>query len=322
MLLGAYWRVFELDAVETFGLSKFYSKVIAVSELSMVVPARGCFGFLGPNGAGKTTTMKMLTGLTYPSSGTATVLGYSILTEMGKIRKLIGYMPEFIPHPKGRALDLLISLTDLNHSMDRQSLKAQANDLLEMFDLGAVKNKKVHTFSMGMFKKWLLAATLMGEPDIIFLDEPTANLDPASRAELLDYIKKLGKERTLFINSHVLPEVERVANNIAIINKGKLVIQGTVKKLRETIKETSFTYLVKSDRVKELKEFLESHKAVSNVTLEEEGVKLTTNNPEEVWAALAKAQNELGITVTEFKEVGRSLEDIFLQLIKREEEAS
>jgi ABC-2 type transport system ATP-binding protein len=312
----------ELDAVETFGLSKFYSKVVAVDELSMVVPTRGCFGFLGPNGAGKTTTMKMLTGLTYPSSGTATVLGYSILTEMGKIRKLIGYMPEFIPHPKGRALDLLVSLANLNYSMGTQSLKAQANDLLEMFDLSDVKKKKVHTFSMGMFKKWLLAATLMGEPEILFLDEPTANLDPVSRAELLDYIKKLGKERTIFINSHVLPEVERVANNVAIINRGKLVIQGTVKTLRETIKETNYIYIVKSKRVKELKDFLESQKVVSNIALEEEGIKLTTNNPEEVWTALVKAHNELGVTVTEFKEVGKTLEDIFIQLIKGEEEAS
>lgn len=308
-----------MDAVETFGLSKFYSKVIAVDELSIVVPARGCFGFLGPNGAGKTTTMKMLTGLTYPSGGTATVLGYSILTEMGKIRKLIGYMPEFIPHPKGRALDLLVSLADLNYSVGKQSLKAQANDLLEMLDLGEAKNKKVHTFSMGMFKKWLLAATLMGEPEVLFLDEPTANLDPVSRVELLEYIKKLGKERTIFINSHVLPEVERVANNVVIINKGKLVIQGTVKKLRETLKGANYTYLVKSKRAKELKEFLESHEAASNVTLEEEGIKLTTNNPEEVWAALAKAHNELGVTVTEFREVGKTLEDIFIQLIKGEE---
>ncbi|MEM2135079.1 MAG: ABC transporter ATP-binding protein [Candidatus Jordarchaeaceae archaeon] len=308
--------------MELFGLSKFYPKVVAVDDLSMVVPGRRCFGFLGPNGAGKTTTMKMLTGLTYPSSGTATVLGYSILTEMGKIRKLFGYMPEFIPHPEGRALSLLVSLAGLNCSMGRQSLKAQAKDLLEMFGLGEVKNKKVQTFSMGMFKKWLLAATLMGEPEILFLDEPTANLDPVSRAELLDFIKKLGRERTIFINSHVLPEVERVADNVAIINKGKLVTQGTIKKLKETIRGANYTYIVKSSRVEELRGFLESCKAILNLALEEGNIKLVTNNPEEVWAILAKAYTESGITVTEFKEVGKTLEDVFLQLIRGEEGAS
>nr|MDO8063768.1 ATP-binding cassette domain-containing protein [Candidatus Freyrarchaeum guaymaensis] len=97
-----------MNAVETFGLVKVFPGVTAVDNLNLVVPERGCFGFLGPNGAGKTTTVKMLAGLTYPTDGTATVLGWSILTEISKIRKVVSYMPEFIPKPKGKALDLLV----------------------------------------------------------------------------------------------------------------------------------------------------------------------------------------------------------------------
>lgn len=167
-----------MAAVETFELTKVYPNVAAVDRLNITVPERCCFGFLGPNGAGKTTTIKMLTGLTYPTYGTARILGWSILTEMSKIRKVIGYMPEYSPKPKDRALDLLVSLAELNCSADKASLRRQAKDLLEMFGLWAHRKKKVHTFSMGMFKKWLLAATLIGDPEVVFLDEPTANLDP------------------------------------------------------------------------------------------------------------------------------------------------
>ncbi|MHA1579040.1 MAG: ABC transporter ATP-binding protein, partial [Candidatus Freyarchaeota archaeon] len=309
-----------LNVVETFDLVKVFPGVTAVDNLSLVVPERNCFGFLGPNGAGKTTTVKMLTGLTYPTNGTATVFGWSILTEISKIRKVVGYMPEFIPKPKGKALDLLVSLAGLNSSMDKQSLRAQARDLLEMFDLWEVRNRKVHTFSMGMFKKWLLALTLMGEPEVLFLDEPTANLDPVGRVELLDLIKKLGRERTVFINSHVLPEVERVANNFAIINEGKLVIQGTMKQLKETISGGTYTYVVKCSRPEELRGFLESSEDVSSLALEEGKIKLTTRNPEGVWVTLNKAYNEAGITVTEFREAGQNLEEIFLKLIKADEE--
>ncbi len=309
-----------MAAIETFELTKIYPKVVAVEGLSISVPERCCFGFLGPNGAGKTTTMKMLTGLTYPTYGTARILGWSILTEMGKIRKVIGYLPAYAPKPKGKALDLIVSLASLNCPADKVSLKRHAKDLLEMFGLWEVRNKKVHTFSMGMFKKWLLALTLMGEPEIVLLDEPTANLDPVGRAELLDLIEGLSKERTIFLNSHVLPEVERVADHVAVINEGKLVVQGTVEQLQEMVRGTNYVYTVRTMQVEELKTFLEGSNAVLEIKPKEDGLELITSNPEAVWVELVKAYQEAGIIVTEFKEVRKSMEEIFLKLIMGEEE--
>nr|MDO8075607.1 ABC transporter ATP-binding protein [Candidatus Freyarchaeota archaeon] len=308
-----------MAAVETLQLVKVFNNVVAVNRLSMTVPERSCFGFLGPNGAGKTTTVKILTGLTRPTQGTATVFDMDILTEMDRIRKLIGYMPEIGPKPKEKALDHLVALASINSSLGRRSLMAQAMDLLEILGLWEARNKKIHTFSMGMFKKWLLASALMGEPEILFLDEPTANLDPISKIEILDLIKKFSKERTVFMNSHVLSEVERIADHVAILNRGKLVVQDTVKQLQERISEGGRDFILKSKRKEELKEFLEPSKEVLKVTLEEDGLRIATTNPDALWGLLAKAYYESGITVTEFREISMNLEDVFVKIIKEEE---
>jgi len=170
-----------------------------------------------------------------------------------------------------------------------------------------------------MFKKWLLASALMGEPEILFLDEPTANLDPISKIEILDLIKKFSKERTVFMNSHVLSEVERIADHVAILNRGKLVVQDTVKQLQERISEGGRDFILKSKRKEELKEFLEPSKEVLKLTLEEDGLRIATTNPDALWGLLAKAYYESGITVTEFREISMNLEDVFVKIIKEEE---
>lgn len=143
---------------------------------------------------------------------------------------------------------------------------------------------------------------------------------PIGRTELLELIKDLSRERTVFVNSHILPEVEKIADYVAVINKGQLVAQGTINQLQEMVRGANYVYIVKSRRAKELKEFLEASSAVSKINLEEGGLRLVTSNPEAVWEELAKAYNEAGITVTEFKEVEKTLEDVFFKLIMREEE--
>nr|HDO80620.1 ABC transporter ATP-binding protein [Candidatus Bathyarchaeota archaeon] len=305
-----------LAAIETFELTKVYSRLVAVDGLNMSVPERVCFGFLGPNGAGKTTTMKMLVGLAPPSDGTATVMGWDIRCEMEKVRDVIGYMPEFTPKPKEKALDHLVTLASFNSLRDRRSLKKQAETLLEEFGLWEVRNKKVSSFSMGMFKKWLLANALMGDPEVIFLDEPTANLDPVARVEILEMIRKLGRERTVFLNSHVLPEVERVADHVAVIHKGRLIAQESIRNLRNLVRRKRYVYAVRSDKDEELAEFLQASKAALEVSFSGDGVRVATKSPKMLWFQLNRAFREIGVIVYEFKELSRSLEDVFMALIE------
>lgn len=276
-----------MSAIEVLGLCKNYNRTVAVSDLNMTVPANTCFGFLGPNGAGKTTTMKMLLGLTIPTRGTATVLGYDIIRNIGEIRERVGYLPEFAPKPNERALNFLVMLARVNSPYGRQALKSQAKDALERVGLWEVRNKKVSKFSMGMFRKWLIAQALMGNPELLFLDEPTANLDPMARLDILNLIMKLKKERTVFLNSHVLPEVERVVDQVGIINKGSLVVESTLKQLRSRMKKSKTSYLIVSSNNEGIMRNLEERKVVSDVQLVGEGVKVLTPSREKLWVALA-----------------------------------
>ncbi len=307
-----------MSAIEVLGLSKNYNRTAAVSDLNMTVPANTCFGFLGPNGAGKTTTMKMLVGLTIPTRGSATVLGYDIIKSMNEIRERIGYLPEFAPKPNERALNFLVMLARVNSPYSRATLKSQAKDALEQVELWEIRNKKVSKFSMGMFRKWLIAQALMGNPELLFLDEPTANLDPMARLDILNLITKLKKERTVFLNSHVLPEVERVVDHVGIINKGSLVIESTLKQLRSRMKKSKASYLIVSSNNEGIMKSLEERKVVDNVQLGDEGVRVLTPSREKLWVALTEIYAETGITVTEFKEIGKDLEDIFLSIMEEE----
>ena len=307
-----------MSAIEIFGLSKNYNRTVAVSDLNMTVPVNTCFGFLGPNGAGKTTTVKMLIGLTAPTRGSATVLGYNIIRNMDDIRERIGYLPEYAPKPNKKALNFLVRLARVNSPYDRQTLKGQAKDALEEVGLWEVRNKKVHKFSMGMFKKWLVAQALMGNPELLFLDEPTANLDPKGRVDMLNLITRLKKERTVFLNSHVLPEVERVVDHVGIIDKGKLVIEGTLKQLQSRMKKSKASYLIVSSNNEEMAKRLEARKVVEVVELGRDGIQISTKSREKLWTAISEISAETGITVSEFKEVGKGLEDIFLAIMEEE----
>ncbi|MHA1363554.1 MAG: ABC transporter ATP-binding protein [Candidatus Freyarchaeota archaeon] len=305
-------------AIEIFGLCKNYNRTVAVSDLSMTVPVNTCFGFLGPNGAGKTTTMKMLIGLAAPTRGSATVLGYDIIRDIDEIRERIGYLPEFAPKPNERALSFLVRLARVNSPYDWQTLKRQAKDALEEVGLWEERNMKVHKFSMGMFKKWLIAQALMGNPELLFLDEPTANLDPMGRVNMLDLIMRLKKERTVFLNSHVLPEVERVVDHVGIIGNGKLIVESTWKRLRSRMRRYKASYLIVSSNNERMMKSLEERKVVDSVQLVDDGIQVSARNREKLWHALTEIYADTGIIVTEYREIGRGLEDIFLSIMQEE----
>ncbi|MEM1658054.1 MAG: ABC transporter ATP-binding protein [Candidatus Jordarchaeales archaeon] len=301
-------------AVETFDLTKVYSKLVAVDRLNIKVPEKCVFGFLGPNGAGKTTTVKMLVGLTPPTEGTATIMGWDIKRDMENVRNVVGFLPEYFPKPKEKALSYLVTLASFNSARDMRSLKKQAEELLELVGLWDVRNKKVSKFSMGMFKRWLLANALMGDPEVVFLDEPTANLDPIGRAEILELIRNLSKERTIFLNSHILHEVEKVADHVAIINKGRLIVQTKITELKNIVKVEKHSYVISSDNNEKLASLLKEAGIDAKVT--ELGVEASTTDPKKLWTNLVEAYNEANIFVYELKELGRELEDIFLKLVE------
>src|SRR3954468_17117504 len=213
--------------IETRDLTKRYGDVLAVNTLSLRVPRGGVFGFLGPNGSGKTTTMGMLLGLVHPTSGEARIFG-DAARHPATLRR-VGAMvetPTFYPYLSGRAYLLYFQ------GMGGRGVRADVDRLLNLVDLGKRADSKYATYSLGMKQRLGIACALLGDPELVFLDEPTNGLDPAGVVEVRELIRQLGTGgRTVVLSSHLLAETELVCDNVAVLSRGKLIAQGTIQEL-------------------------------------------------------------------------------------------
>ncbi len=224
------------NRMEVHNLTKRYGNLIAVDQLSFKVKKGTAFGFLGPNGAGKTTTLKMLTCMIRPDSGTALLAGYDISKESMAVRRSIGYVSEnqgfYNRMTAVETLNYISRLLDIPGNKRQKRIK----ELLGQVGLADRRDKYVGTFSRGMKQRLALAQALLAEPEVLLLDEPALGLDPMGAKEIRDLILNLKKDRnvTIFMSSHILPEVEAICDEVGIINKGKLLVQNSVENLRRT----------------------------------------------------------------------------------------
>ena len=217
-------------------LTKRYGSLTAVEDLDLEVGAGELFGFLGPNGAGKTTTIKMLVGLLRPTSGTARVAGIDITAEPEKAKARIGYVPDAATlYDKLSAREFLEFSGDLYHVEPRVRDRRIAS-LLKLFDLDQRANDFLSGYSRGMRQKVSLAAALLHDPQVLFLDEPTVGLDPQSARQMKDILQDFCKEgKTVFMSTHILEIAERMCTRLAIINHGRLVTVGSLQELRHMV---------------------------------------------------------------------------------------
>lgn len=228
-------------AIRIEALSKQFKDVTAVDGVSFQVEKGEVFGFMGHNGAGKTTTIKMLLGLTKPTSGSATVLGYDVVRESIAVRRVSGYLPGSYALPKemtGRAfLAYVAAMFNLPTSVAQQKIA----ELLDLFALGAVADKKLGGYSSGMTQKIGLAQALINEPKVLFLDEPTAGLDPLGRYEFLQHIQQLARDQgvTVLFSTHILSDIEAICESVAIMHRGRLVAADRLDTLKRDYHETT-----------------------------------------------------------------------------------
>lgn len=224
------------NAIHVQALTKSYGNNVAVDQISFKVKKGMVFGFLGPNGAGKTTTLKMLACLIRPDSGTAFVAGHEIPGEEMAVRRSIGYVAEsqgfYDRMTAAETLGYIGQLLDIPTEKRRQ----QNDDLLNRVGLADRRNCYVGTFSKGMKQRLALAQALMGEPEVLLLDEPTIGLDPMGTKEIRDMILTLKRERTvtIFLSSHMLAEVETICDEVGIIKHGRMLAHDSVENLRRT----------------------------------------------------------------------------------------
>jgi len=219
--------------IEIAGLTKDFGKVHALDNVSLQVKQGETFGLVGPNGAGKTTLVRILSGLLTPTAGRATVGGFNVVTVRREVKRITGLLPETPgTYEDLTAREFLQFIAEL-YSVSKLKIRARIEQLLTLFDLAERGNDLIAGYSAGMRQKLMLASTIVHDPPILFLDEPTSSLDPTAARTVKDLIVHLAEEagRTIFISSHQLPLIEEVSDRIAILHKGKLLALGMLDDL-------------------------------------------------------------------------------------------
>jgi len=220
--------------IEIKGLTRFYGALAALVDLDLSIQAGEIFGFIGPNGAGKTTTMRILATLLEPSRGTASIDGLDVLRYGKRVRRLVGYMPDFMGVYDDLKVFEYLEFFAAAFGIERSRRKSVVEGVLELTDLGGKRAATVDSLSRGMQQRLGLARVLIHDPKVLILDEPASGLDPRARIEmrlLLRELKKMGK--TIMISSHILSELEEICDHIGIIERGRLVFSGTLEDIRK-----------------------------------------------------------------------------------------
>jgi ABC-2 type transport system ATP-binding protein len=220
--------------IETVALTRRFDGTLAVDALSLRVEPGEILGFLGPNGAGKSTTVKMLTGLIQPTSGTARIAGFDVVTQALDVKRRIGYVPESGAMYESLTAAEHLELVACLHHLDPSTARSRTTEVLELFGLDEVRHQRMSQFSKGMKQKVLIASALIPNPEVLFLDEPLNGLDANAALIVKDLLRKLAAQgKTIFFCSHILEVVERICTRIIIINHGRQIMDGTAAALRQ-----------------------------------------------------------------------------------------
>lgn len=303
-------------AIEVGDLTKRYGEILAVDHINFDVRKGEIFGFLGPNGAGKTTTIRMLTGLSRPTAGSARVLGFDVKSEMVKAKKHIGVVPEASNlYDELSALDNLVFMARL-YGIPRSQRKTRAEELLKIFGLYERKDHLFGTFSRGMKRALTIAAALMHSPQLLFLDEPTVGLDVVAARSLRNLIINLRHQGiTVFLTTHYLEEADLLCDRIAILVKGRIVEIGTPETLKSVAEEESvieFTFSKMESRfVGELSEGLPQLKIVP---FDQNKMCIYGGIPTHVLETVLQYAKNRGMEIDAVKSVKPSLEDAFVKI--------
>jgi ABC-2 type transport system ATP-binding protein len=303
--------------IQVQGLTKRFGQRLAIDNLTFQAERGEIVGFLGPNGAGKTTTMRILTGYMPASEGKAMVAGYDIFTHSLEARKRTGYLPESVPlytdMTVWQYLDFMAELRRLPNRDDR------VEEVMESVHMADRADSLISSLSKGMRQRVGLAQALLHQPEVLILDEPTIGLDPAQVRDVRELIRELGRERTVMLSTHILPEAQTLCNRVLIINKGRIIAEDTPDKLQSRLSGGDRVGLKVAGDGAGLVDALHKVSGVTTVRmvrdgeLEIEGVAGGNIRPE-----LARSVVEGGWGLLEMKSLGMSLEDIYLQLIQDE----
>lgn len=307
--------------IEVKNLKKKYGNFIAVDDISFTVKDGEIVGFLGPNGAGKSTTMNMMTGFIEPTEGTISINGYDIIKKSKKAKMQIGYMPENTPLYFDLTVKEFITYMAELKLVDRKKRKDEVDKVIKEIGLDEVKNKLIKNLSRGYKQRTSMAGALVGNPEVLILDEPTVGLDPKQIIEIRNLIKKLGEKHTVILSSHILSEISQICERVIILNKGKIVDIDTPENLEEKTKEKNILLVTVEDKEEKMSSIKTKIKEIEQIEMikdNEDGTKqykIVSDSEIDIRKYLFDILPKEGITIFELKKAETSLEDAFIKLV-------
>ncbi|MGI0065115.1 MAG: ATP-binding cassette domain-containing protein [Nitrosopumilaceae archaeon] len=312
-----------MSCIVANSLSKSYGQIIAVDSIDLSVNSGKIFGFLGPNGAGKTTTIKLLTTIIAPTRGTINILGTDATQHPLEVRKKIGVVLQQPSYEPTLSVEKSLEKYGMMWNVESKTRKDRVEELLSSFNLEEIRNIKNEDLSIGQRRRVQVAREFMHDMKLLFLDEPTVGLDPSARRGLLDFIKKKVKEGlTVFFTTHILNEAEYICDEIAIINKGKIIAIDTPEELKnkfgkeKTIKiHIQETRKMLSNLLLGIKDYELDFNSGTNITIR-------SNYSEEVLLKILQILTANNIPIEDLSVVPTSLEEIFLTVVKNSNASS
>ena len=303
--------------IETKNLTKNYGNLTAVDNLNLSIKDGDIFGFIGPNGAGKTTTMRILVTLLEPFGGSAFIDGLNVAKEGKKIRRIVGYMPDFMGVYDDLKVFEYLEFFAAAFGIDRKKRKSIVEGVLELTDLESKKSATVDSLSRGMQQRLGLARVLIHDPKVLILDEPASGLDPRARIEireLLRELKRMGK--TIMISSHILSELEEICDHVGIIEHGQLVFSGTLEEIRPRLGIESKVRVRVADRQDKAVELLSALPQVHQVQVLGNEIAVTFHKGKDANGIIARTLVLADLDIISLQPERLKLDDAFLQLTK------
>ena len=300
--------------LEIRDLTKTYGKRVAVNNISFSVAKGEIVGFLGPNGAGKTTTMRVITGYLMPTSGEVSVAGFNMRTRSREGRKRIGYMPEIVPLYTDMTTRAYLTYVGRLRGLDRKRCMTQIDRLVELCGLEEYIDTIVGKLSKGFRQRVGLAQAIIHEPDVLILDEPTVGIDPIQVAQTRELIKELGREHTILLSTHILPEVSMICERVIIIHQGRIVARDSIEDISAALKGGNRLQLTVEGPPEEVADELKRIGTVRDVTYESPFHLVLYDSEQNPQSAITELMVRNGWTLLAMQKTDMSLEDIFLDL--------
>ncbi len=314
-----------MEAVVCEGLSKHYGKVVALDNLNLRVEERTLFGFLGPNGAGKTSALRILVGLSRATSGRAWVAGQEVRLNSSALQSRIGYLPEEPAFYNWMTATEYLTFVGRLFHLSSVEIKRRRAELLELVDLTGAASRPIGGYSRGMKQRLGIAQALMNQPAVLLLDEPCSALDPIGRLEVLETLVRLKEQKTtIFMSSHILNDVERVCDIVAVIDKGRLIVESGVEELRQRFARPIFEMEFEQTN-DSLVRLLEQIPGVKRVQKDMHSGKIPVlrvhvADPQKTGEALLRAIAANSLILRRYEKVLPSLEEVFVELVGNNKE--